>query len=168
MRRILLAVTGLTPQVITATLFALMCEGPDSLPHAILVLRDPAGHEGGIVCALQRLAGLLPYRDEGAAAGLPLSPAEYALVRRADWWAAVADRTQWPMGRLELATPGMDEEARFECAGARGPGRQRVLDEDLEAAAALGKLAGHGLWLESVDNPFWRAEGFNRVTVAAF
>ena len=41
--------------------------------------------------------------------------------------------------------------------------------EGLEAdAAALGKLAEHGLWPESVDNPSRRAEGFNRVTVAAF
>lgn len=45
MRRILLAVTGLTPQVVTETLFALMREGPDSLPHAIRVLTTSEGAE---------------------------------------------------------------------------------------------------------------------------
>ena len=45
MRRTLLAVTGLTPQVVTETLFALMREGPDSLPHAIRVLTTSEGAE---------------------------------------------------------------------------------------------------------------------------
>jgi len=41
--------------------------------------------------------------------------------------------------------------------------------EDLEGdAAALGKLAEHGLWPESADNHSRRAEGFNRVTLAAY
>ena len=74
----------------------------DPAEKALVLLRDPAGHEGGTVRALQRLAGLTPYAaGEG---GTPLSAAEYALVQRADWWAAAADRPQWPMQEIEVKT----------------------------------------------------------------
>ena len=44
-RRVLLAVTGLTPQVVTETLFALMGEGQDALPHEVHVLTTTEGAE---------------------------------------------------------------------------------------------------------------------------
>lgn len=44
-RRVLLAVTGLTPQVITETLFALAREGADRLPHEVHVLTTAEGAE---------------------------------------------------------------------------------------------------------------------------
>ncbi len=45
MRRILLLVTGLTPQVVTETLYALMREGPESLPHEVRILTTSEGAE---------------------------------------------------------------------------------------------------------------------------
>ena len=44
-KRILLAVTGLTPQVVTETLYALMREGPDALPHEVHILTTAEGAE---------------------------------------------------------------------------------------------------------------------------
>ncbi len=44
-RRILLAVTGLTPQVVTETVFALMREGVERLPHEVHVLTTAEGAE---------------------------------------------------------------------------------------------------------------------------
>lgn len=44
-RRILLAVTGLTPQVVTETLYALMREGHDALPHEVHLLTTAEGAE---------------------------------------------------------------------------------------------------------------------------
>ena len=75
----------------------------DPAEKALVLLRDPAGHEGGTVRALQRLAGLVPYQSGDGEAGTPLSGAEYTLVQRADWWAAAADRPQWPMEEITVA-----------------------------------------------------------------
>ncbi len=44
-RRILLAVTGLTPQVVTETVYALMREGPDRVPHEVHILTTADGAE---------------------------------------------------------------------------------------------------------------------------
>lgn len=44
-RRILLAVTGLTPQVVTETLYALLQEGPEALPHEVHILTTVEGAE---------------------------------------------------------------------------------------------------------------------------
>ena len=43
--RILLAITGLTPQVVTETLYASMREDPDALPHEVHVLTTAEGAE---------------------------------------------------------------------------------------------------------------------------
>ncbi len=79
------------------------------------MLRDPAGHEGGTSRVLKRLLGLgnptdteldhdLQHIDPDNGEvlthvvfkkGLPLDV--YKIVQRADWWAAAADRPQWPM-----------------------------------------------------------------------
>ncbi len=58
----------------------------DPAEKALVLLRDPAGHERGTVAALQQ--------DIFGAAGLPDSLRE--AVRKADHWAAAADRPQWP------------------------------------------------------------------------
>jgi len=43
--RILLAITGLTPQVVTETIYALMLEGADALPHEVHILTTAEGAE---------------------------------------------------------------------------------------------------------------------------
>lgn len=79
----------------------------DPAEKALVLLRDPAGHEGGTSKALTRLLGLgdaaiAPDADNDETLarvvfkkGLP--PEMYRHVQRADWWAAAADRPQWPM-----------------------------------------------------------------------
>src|SRR5574340_162700 len=57
----------------------------DPAEKALVLLRDPAGHEGGTVRELR--AALFPE-------GLP--PALNRHVERADRWAAAADRPQFP------------------------------------------------------------------------
>lgn len=58
----------------------------DPAEKALVLLRDPAGHEGGTSKSLWSLVadGSLP-TDLGQA------------VKKADWWASAADRPQWPM-----------------------------------------------------------------------
>lgn len=80
----------------------------DPAEKALVLLRDPEGHEGGSSKALHRLLGyqriegenLDPDNDEVLHRvlfkyGIPARI--YDTVRRADWWAAAADRPQWPM-----------------------------------------------------------------------
>lgn len=87
----------------------------DPAEKALVLLRDPAGHEGGTSKALTRLLGLGeppaetldPDNDEVLSRvifkkGLPLSI--YRQVQRADWWAAAADRPQWPMQEITVTT----------------------------------------------------------------
>ena len=67
----------------------------DPAEKALVLLRDPAGHEGGTSRALHSLL----FEDELPAAIL-------RAVRRADWWTAAADRPQWP--KREIATTAAD------------------------------------------------------------
>jgi CRISPR-associated protein Cmr2 len=89
----------------------------DPAEKALVLLRDPAGHEGGTSRALQRLLGLDQVTDETLASdndqalhtllfkqGIPRSL--YERVRRADWLAAAADRPQWPMQEITVNTKG--------------------------------------------------------------
>jgi CRISPR-associated protein Cmr2 len=80
----------------------------DPAEKALVLLRDPAGHENGTSLAIARLAGLvrpeqdtIPWDAENPLAGITFRrgiPREiYSLVERADWWAAAADRPQWPL-----------------------------------------------------------------------
>jgi CRISPR-associated protein Cmr2 len=58
----------------------------DPAEKALVLLRDPAGHEGGTAAALQT-----------AIFGQPGIPADLRdLVARADRWASAGDRPQWP------------------------------------------------------------------------
>jgi CRISPR-associated protein Cmr2 len=85
----------------------------DPAEKALVLLRDPAGHENGTSRALTRLLGLHDIgtqpldadNDEALVRtvfkkGLPA--AMYHHVQRADWWAAAADRPQWPMEEITL------------------------------------------------------------------
>ncbi len=63
----------------------------DPAEKALVLLRDPAGHEGGTVAALQQ--------DLFGAVGLP-DPLR-AAVQKADRWAAAADRPQWPRAKAD-------------------------------------------------------------------
>lgn len=87
----------------------------DPAEKALVLLRDPEGHEGGTCRALARLMGwetsssttridadnaqvlhCTVFRDG-------LSRETYRTVQRADWWAAAADRPQFPMQELRVA-----------------------------------------------------------------
>ena len=86
----------------------------DPAEKALVLLRDPAGHEGGTSKALTRLLGFdaIPQHIDPDnpdvlstvifKRGLPLDM--YRHVQRADWWAAAADRPQWPMQELTVTT----------------------------------------------------------------
>jgi CRISPR-associated protein Cmr2 len=90
----------------------------DPAEKALILLRDPEGHENGTSRALSRLLGLIdlptakidPDNAQVLSAvlfvlfkeGVP-TPV-YELVRRADWWAAGADRPQWPMIEVTRST----------------------------------------------------------------
>lgn len=54
----------------------------DPAEKALVLMRDPAGHEGGTVKDLREL--------------LSLDAADDQAVKRADWWSSAADRPQWP------------------------------------------------------------------------
>ncbi len=87
----------------------------DPAEKALVLLRDPAGHENGTSRALKRLLGfdaipaehIDPDNDEMLSTvlfnkGLPRSI--YRHIQRADWWAAAADRPQWPMQEITVTT----------------------------------------------------------------
>lgn len=56
-RRILLAVTGLTPQVVTETLHALLHQGPDALPHEVHILTTAEGAQRAQLALLSEQPG---------------------------------------------------------------------------------------------------------------
>lgn len=87
----------------------------DPAEKALVLLRDPAGHEGGTSAALARLLGQFEIgggriagdEEQGLvrtvfAEGIPAEV--YRIVRRADWWAAAADRPQWPLTEITVTT----------------------------------------------------------------
>lgn len=88
----------------------------DPAEKALVLLRDPAGHEGGTSQALARLLAIGaqtdtdsidPDNDEVLSRVLfrkGLKRAIYRHVQRADWWAAAADRPQWPTQEITVTT----------------------------------------------------------------
>jgi len=95
----------------------------DPAEKALVLLRDPAGHENGTSRSLSRLLGLggeekdpMDHDDADALASvlfLPTAPeerrvtrADYRIVQRADWWASAADRPQWPMEEIVVERDG--------------------------------------------------------------
>ncbi len=93
----------------------------DPAEKALVLLRDPAGHENGTSKALKRLLGLDqppatidPDNDEVLSTvlfkkGLPLDI--YRHVQRADWWAAAADRPRWPLQEITVTTKKGEQKA---------------------------------------------------------
>lgn len=85
----------------------------DPAEKALVLMRDPAGHENGTSLALSRLMGLRNYSETEDAEQRTLSAllfkaslptGMYKTVQHADWWAAAADRPQWPMQELDVTT----------------------------------------------------------------
>lgn len=87
----------------------------DPAEKALVLLRDPDGHEGGSSEVLHRLLGFkrieVPNLDPDNADALHAAVFKHGIpkgiydtVRRADWWAAAADRPQWPMEEIEVPT----------------------------------------------------------------
>jgi CRISPR-associated protein Cmr2 len=88
----------------------------DPAEKALVLLRDPLGHEGGTSRVLWRLARhdqIVPsdLMDNDNADVLHavafsggIEPKTYKTVQRADWWAAAADRPQWPMQEMTVTT----------------------------------------------------------------
>ena len=87
----------------------------DPAEKALVLLRDPAGHEGGTSRALHRLLELDRIDSENIESddaesfhsrlfkhGIPARM--YDMVRRADWWCSAADRPQWPMQEITVTT----------------------------------------------------------------
>lgn len=86
----------------------------DPAEKALVLLRDPAGHENGTSKALARLLGyhqlgdqIDPDNDQALIATLfrnSLPASIYRILQRADWWAAAADRPNWPLDEIEVTT----------------------------------------------------------------
>lgn len=87
----------------------------DPAEKALVLLRDPAGHENGTSRALTRLLGINEINTENIAPDNAdalstvvfkkgLAAEMYCAVQRADWWAAAADRPQWPMQQITVQT----------------------------------------------------------------
>lgn len=83
----------------------------DPVEKALVLLRDPEGHEGGTSRALMRLLGLAGADADLPADGLAgivftgdIPKTLYRNVQRADWWAAAADRPQWPLQEISVTT----------------------------------------------------------------
>jgi len=72
---------------------------------ALVLFRDPAGHEGGTVRILN--------------AWLALEQADSKAVKRADWWAAAADRPQWPRDQWAQVRWTQDPELIHPVSGTR-------------------------------------------------
>ena len=103
----------------------------DPAEKALVLLRDPEGHEGGTSRALHRDLGFhnLPVKDwldpdndealDGVLfkQGLPITM--YKHVKRADWWASAADRPQWPMEEITVQTKNGQEKTFKVAAGAQ-------------------------------------------------
>ena len=91
----------------------------DPAEKALVLLRDPAGHENGRSQAMERLLGLQggahsaavtasmdPGNDEALVRTVfqqGISADMYRHVQRADSWAAAADRPQWPLEQTTTA-----------------------------------------------------------------
>ena len=86
----------------------------DPAEKALVLMRDPEGHENGTSLSLSRLMGLKNYSEQDDDADLrtlnalvfqaSLLSGMYKTMQRADWWAAAADRPQWPMQEIEVTT----------------------------------------------------------------
>ena len=104
----------------------------DPAEKALVLMRDPAGHEGGTVKALRQ--AIFPQ-------GIPADIK--AAMERADHWAAAGDRPQWPMEEITVTTRQGDQKTLAVAAWAQVRfDQQPVLIHPLSGEAFdLGKLA---------------------------
>lgn len=72
----------------------------DPAEKALVLLRDPAGHEGGSIVEVGKAVGfesrMVRRRDGSEIEKLDLPPEMERIVARADQWASAADRAQFP------------------------------------------------------------------------
>lgn len=72
----------------------------DPAEKALVLLRDPAGHEGGSIVEVGKALGFpthhVPRRDGSTVEKLKLAKEMERIVEQADHWAAAADRAQFP------------------------------------------------------------------------
>ena len=144
-RRILPAVTGMTPQVVTETLYALMQQGPQALPHELHLLTTAVGAERARLALLSEQPGwfqhfladyqLAPIRFDASrihvlqdAAGQPMAD-----IRSADDNALAADQVADLVRRF---TARADVQLHVSLAGGR---------------KTLGYFAGYALSLWGRD-----------------
>lgn len=77
----------------------------DPAEKALVLLRDPAGHEGGSIVGIGQSLGFetqwMRRRDGSQIEKLKLPPDMERIVKRADHWAAAADRAQFPKDESE-------------------------------------------------------------------
>ncbi|WP_374495451.1 type III-B CRISPR-associated protein Cas10/Cmr2 [Zoogloea sp.] len=73
----------------------------DPAEKALVLLRDPAGHEGGSIVGIGKALGfethMLKRRDGSEIEKLKLPSEMERIIGQADRWAAASDRPQWPM-----------------------------------------------------------------------
>lgn len=103
----------------------------DPAEKALVLLRDPAGHEGGTSRVLWRMAradelpadGMLDNDNadvlHAVAFADGIKSKTYKIVKRADWWAAAADRPQWPMQEITVRTKKGEEKTLKVADGAQ-------------------------------------------------
>lgn len=77
----------------------------DPAEKALVLLRDPAGHEGGSIVGIGKELGFETHevsrRDGTRVEKLKLSDEMERIIKRADHWAAAADRAQFPKDENE-------------------------------------------------------------------
>jgi len=77
----------------------------DPAEKALVLLRDPAGHEGGSIVGIGRALGFETHhvrrRDGSQVEKLKLPVEMERIVEKADHWAAAADRAQFPKDENE-------------------------------------------------------------------
>jgi CRISPR-associated protein Cmr2 len=101
-----------TPSTVWHTKIAARIHDPAE--KALVLMRDPEGHENGTSLALSRLMGLKHYAEQDDLSDAKtlqtllfkasLPQGMYKTIQRADWWAAAADRPQWPMQEMEITS----------------------------------------------------------------
>lgn len=81
----------------------------DPAEKALVLYRDPAGHEGGSIVGIGKALGFETHRvtrrDGSQVEKLRLPPEMDRVVRRADQWSAAADRAQFPKDANERYAP---------------------------------------------------------------
>ncbi len=136
----------------------------DPAEKALVLLRDPAGHEGGTSRVLWRMARADEIPNALPSAGVidndnadvlhavafseGIKTATYKLVQRADWWAAAADRPQWPLRNITVQTKAGEQKtiAVADFAQVRWTKQPQLIHP---LSGALYDLARHGALAET-------------------